>query len=192
MNKKFNRISKSQYLKGIQCPKALWLYRHRPDLKPEISENLHHLFDTGHEVGSLTQEYFGNGVEITEEYFEIDKAIESTKKAIVQGGEVIFEAIACSKDGAYSGIDILKKVKGSEAWDLIKVKASTGVKDYHYDDMALQRYAFIGAGYKIRKSILMYLNDEYVRSGELDIKQLFKLEDCTDTVEKNLAKLREM
>ena len=29
------RISKSQYLKGVQCPKALWLYRHRPDLKPE-------------------------------------------------------------------------------------------------------------------------------------------------------------
>lgn len=34
---KNDRISKSQYLKGIQCPKALWLYRNRPDLRPEIS-----------------------------------------------------------------------------------------------------------------------------------------------------------
>jgi len=37
MTKPLNRISKSQYLKGLQCPKALWLYRHRPDVTPPIS-----------------------------------------------------------------------------------------------------------------------------------------------------------
>ena len=46
MKKKITRISKSQYLKGIQCPKALWLYRHRRDLAPEIPPALQNLFDT--------------------------------------------------------------------------------------------------------------------------------------------------
>ncbi len=191
MTGKINRISKSQYLKGIQCPKALWLYRHRPDLRPEISESLQHLFDMGHEIGELAQKRFGMGTEITEEYYQIDEAIKSTQRAIEQGEKIIFEATACSEDGAYSKIDILKKVKGSDDWDLIEVKSSTGVKGYHLDDMALQRYAFMGAGYKIRKSILMHINNQYVRSGELDLNQLFHLEDCTKIVNGRQIKIEE-
>ena len=64
MPKPINRISKSQYLKGLQCPKALWFYRHRRDLYPEIPEAKQRLFDSGHEVGELAQTYFENGIEI--------------------------------------------------------------------------------------------------------------------------------
>jgi hypothetical protein len=66
-----NMISKSQYLKGIQCPKALWLYRKRKDLAPVISEGRKFIFDMGHEVGELAQKYFGEGIEITEPYYKI-------------------------------------------------------------------------------------------------------------------------
>ena len=45
-----------------------------------------------------------------------------------------------------------------------------------------QRLAFTGAGYKIRKSILMHINNQYVRSGSIDVKQLFKLQDITNDV----------
>lgn len=60
MGNRIKRLSKSQYLKGLQCPKALWLYRHRPDLAPPISEQKQWLFDSGHEVGTLAQAYFEN------------------------------------------------------------------------------------------------------------------------------------
>ena len=182
-----NTISKSQYLKGIQCPRALWLYRHRKDLAQEVSEGRQFIFDTGHEVGELAQQYFGEGIEITEPYYKIDLAIRSTIQAVRQGKNLIFEATARSESGAYSRIDILKRVDGSGTWDLIEVKSSTGVKDYHIDDMALQRYAFTGAGYRIRKSILMHINNNYVRSGSLDLRGLFTLEDCTEIVEDRLA-----
>jgi hypothetical protein len=182
MGKKPLRISKSQYLKGIQCPKALWLYRHRPDLYPEISESQQHLFDMGHEIGELAQQYFDNGIEITEEYYQIDQAIESTEKAIKDGYKTIYEATACSPDNAFSRIDILRKVNGSNAWDLIEVKGSTSVKDYHIDDTSLQRYAFTGAGYKIRKSYLMHVNNQYVKNGDLELEKLFALDDVTDYV----------
>ena len=180
--KKIHRISKSQYLRGVQCPKALWLYRHRPELAAEVTEARQYIFDTGNEVGELAKRYFEGGVEIEENYYQIDQAIKSTDRAVQRGNGVIFEATASSEDGAFSRIDVFKKTEGMEAWDLIEVKSATEVKDYYIDDIALQRYAFTGAGYSIRKSILMHLNSDYVRFGELDLKSLFRLDDCTDTV----------
>ncbi len=186
MPKPITRISKSQYLKGLQCPKALWFYRHRRDLYPEIPEAKQRLFDSGYEVGHLAQAYFQNGIEITEKYYQIDSAIASTLRAIAHGYEAVFEATACSRDGAYSRIDILNKADSQETWDLIEVKQSTGVKDYHLDDMALQRYAFQGAGYRINASFLMHVNNRYIRRGDLDPKGLFILQDCTAWVEDRL------
>ena len=58
-------ISKSQYVKGLQCPKALWLYRHRKDLAPEIDAQTQARFDTGNEIGTLAMSYFDGGVEVT-------------------------------------------------------------------------------------------------------------------------------
>ena len=190
MSPKIKRISKSQYLKGIQCPKALWLYRHRSDLKPEVSEAQQHLFDTGHEIGELAKHYFKSGVEITAEYYQIDKAIKSTNDYIRQGERIIFEATAASPDGGFSRIDILKKANRTDVWDLIEVKASTGVRNYYLDDITFQRYAFANAGYQVRKSVLMHVNNQYMRTGDLNIKELFVLEDCTEIVQEIINDIR--
>ena len=57
-------LSKSQYLRALQCPKSLWLYRHRPQLcrKPDAREES--LFDRGVQVGDLAKGLFPGGVEI--------------------------------------------------------------------------------------------------------------------------------
>ena len=127
MNNRIQRLSKSQYLTGLQCPKALWLYRNRSELAAPISEQKQWLFDSGHEVGILAQDYFGTGVLIDEAYDEIDQSIESTNQSIADGQDVLFEATACSPDGAYSRIDILQKAGTANKWDLIEVKQSTEV-----------------------------------------------------------------
>ena len=184
-------ISKSQYLKGLQCPKALWIYRHRPDLKPEVSPVLQHLFDSGHEVGLLAQKCFEGGVEIVEAYYKIEATIRSTEEAVALNPSAIFEAAACAPDGAYSRIDILRKCREAGTWDLVEVKSTTSVKGYHIDDMAVQRHAFAGAGYSIRKSILMHIDNLYVKSGPLEVWKLFHLEDCTADVEARMAVVRE-
>jgi len=185
------RISKSQYLRGIQCPKSLWYYRYKKELIPEEEpDNINNFFNAGHEVGKLAQGYFKNGIEIVAEPYEIEKSIKLTNDAIANRNSVVFEATASSDDGAYSKIDIFKKVNDSDEWDLIEVKMSTGVKDYYIDDLALQRYAFLGAGYKIRKSILMHVNNQYVRSGDLNLKKFFTLNDCTDEVVNKLGEVK--
>jgi len=42
------KLSKSRYLKGINCPKALWLYAYKPELASDTSENQQFVFDMGH------------------------------------------------------------------------------------------------------------------------------------------------
>ena len=63
--------------------------------------------------------------------------------------------------------------------------------NYYLDDIALQRYAFLGAGYKIRKSILMHVNNQYVRSGDLNLNDFFTLNDCTDEVVNKLDEVKD-
>lgn len=176
-------LSKSQYVKGLQCPKALWFYRHRKDLKPEIDPETQARFDTGNQVGLLAQQYFPKGVEVTEEYWDIEGAEQSTKQFVLDGHDIIFEATAIHPvDGTYSRIDILRKAQGSDEWDLIEVKSSTRVKPYHIDDVSLQYHAFNQAGYKIRRCFMMVIDNTYVRNGDIEPRSLFKLEDISDLV----------
>ncbi|MFL1706898.1 hypothetical protein ACHJH3_07840 [Campylobacter sp. MOP7] len=48
-------LSKSQYTRGLQCPKSLWLYKFRRDLENKYIDNTK--FEIGNEVGRLAQEY---------------------------------------------------------------------------------------------------------------------------------------
>ena len=170
-------LSKSRYLKGLQCLKALWLQKHRPELAAEITPELQARFDMGHEVGFLAQKCFPEGVEVTEDYTQIKEAAAKTVELINDGAEVLYEA-AVIYNNVLARIDIFKKA-GPDSWDMIEVKASAHVKDINLHDVALQRYVFEGSGYNIRKTFLMHLNRDYVRKGDLDIHQLFTLEDIT-------------
>ncbi len=183
-------ISKSQYVKGKQCPKALWLFRNRKDLRPEITPQQQALFDTGNEIGELAKQYFDlKSIEVEAPYWKVAEAVSLTQDYIDTGYRIIFEATAAHRDtGAYSKIDILK-VNLDKSVDLFEVKSSTSVKDYHYDDMSLQYYAFKGAGYNIRNCYMMVVNNEYIREGEIDPKKIFKLHDIT---EETLAKQDEV
>ena len=63
---------------GVQCPKALWFYRNRRDLKAETDDAQQALFDQGNEIGQLAQTYFKGGVEVENEYWDINGAIKKT------------------------------------------------------------------------------------------------------------------
>jgi len=184
-------VSKSQYMYGKQCQLRLWYYRHRKDLRPENDQATRGIFNQGHLVGELAKKYFRGGVEVKAEYFDHATANKQTLDFVAKGKSVIFEAYACSNDGMYSRIDILKKVRGQQQWDLIEVKSSTSVKDQFIEDMAVQRYAFEGAGFNIRKSQLMYINNKFVRKGEINVKELFKIKDMTEMVIERMPTIKE-
>mgnify|MGYP001816512669 FL=1 len=52
-------LSKSRVISAWQCQKKLYLEKHRPELA-EISAQTESLFATGHQVGAIAQQIYGN------------------------------------------------------------------------------------------------------------------------------------
>lgn len=171
-------LSKSQYVRGLQCQKSLWLYKNRPELRDIPDEAQESLFNTGYSVGELAKELFPKGVEIEFDTSNFNGMMSKTKELITNGTEVIYEA-TFSENGIFAMADIL--VKNGNAWDIYEVKASTEVKDVHIDDAAIQWYALSNA-INLNRAFIVHINNQYIRKGELDVTALFSLEDITEQV----------
>ena len=105
-----NSLSKSSYIRGLQCPKSLWLFNNRQDLKPPLDEKTKAKFETGNEITELARKYFSEGVKAIDDYFDIQKATSSTKELISKNHSIIFEATAIiDADGSRARIDVLRK-----------------------------------------------------------------------------------
>ena len=46
-------LSKSQYVRGLQCHKSLWLYKHMQDAITPPDQHKLSIFETGNRVGKL-------------------------------------------------------------------------------------------------------------------------------------------
>jgi len=172
-------ISKSKFLQGLQCPKLLWSSYNANHLFPAVDDALQAVFDQGHAVGAFAKKMFPNGAEIDTDPTDFEGAIELTKKHL-SSRRPIFEA-TFSANGGYARADILNPV-GTDEWDLIEVKSTTGLKDVHIPDLAFQAWVFTGAGNKIRRCILCHINNQFVRHGEIDPREFFTLVDVTAEV----------
>ena len=57
------KLSKSTFIRGLQCEKSLYLYKHHYNLKDPVSPQLQAIFNQGHRVGELAQGLFPGGVD---------------------------------------------------------------------------------------------------------------------------------
>src|SRR5512138_3030109 len=86
-------ISKSSFIRGMKCPKSLWLHFHMPDERDEISESQQSIFNTGYDIGSLARQLFPGGVDASRgQHEKVSEAVEYTKELINAGQTVIYEA----------------------------------------------------------------------------------------------------
>lgn len=179
-------ISKSQFLKGLQCPKALYLHKHYPELAAEISESQKALFESGKEVGVLARGLHPGGVEVVFDAKNFARQLELTKEHIKNGTTIIYEP-AFNYDGLFTKADILRKAKN--AWELNEVKSSTTIKEdaFYYEDVAFQYHVLKENGLSINKAYLVHINNEYERQGDIEIGKLFLINDVTKDV-KDLQK----
>ena len=184
------RLSKSQFTRGLQCPKSLWLYHNGKEHQSKPDAMAQSIFDMGTEVGELAQTAFPGGVLIKEDHLHPLEAVASTEKAIKEGAKVLYEAAAIHEETLIRA-DILRLNAGG-TWDVIEVKSSTSVKDTHIDDMAVQTWVLEGAGYIIERSWLMHIDKKYIRDGDIDIGWLFTIGDCTDQVRWRMASVPDL
>lgn len=177
--KELSFLSKSKYMNGLQCPKLLWYQYNRKEEIPPFDENQKAIFDEGSMVGVVAHKLFPGGVLLERELIpekHHEKSIEAMKLKVP-----LFEAGFAAKR-LYALSDILAPVSGG-LWDLYEVKSSTKIKPEFLNDIAFQKLTFEAAGINIRKCFLLYINNQYVRKGEIDPEGLFVKVDLTNAVD---------
>jgi hypothetical protein len=174
-------LSKSTFMRGCQCSKALWLYKHKPELRGEISSSQQAIFDQGTNVGKLAEQLFPNGVDARpKDTFSYQQSLIDTQQYIADSHSVIYEA-AFEHQQVLAALDIL--VRNNGKWHAYEVKSSTEVKETYLQDAALQYYIITQSGLPLANISIVYINNQYVKQGSLDIKKLFKVESILDQVQ---------
>jgi hypothetical protein len=179
-------LSKSLYIRGLQCHKSLYLDRHRPELRAEATPELEALWASGHEVGVYAHMLFPGGVVVPFDGMTKDEQLAKTREEIDRGTKAIYEA-AFSHDDVFVKADIVVRNRGY--WDLYEVKSSTSVKEHYWDDVAIQYYVLSGCGIPVNKAYLVHINNGYVRDGDIVPEELFVIQDITGVVREKQASI---
>ena len=134
-------ITKTDFMRGMQCPKMLWLDKHKPGLKvipPEIQARL----DAGNDFGDRAMAMFGTYEEMT--VFRPGTTIPDKKAMLARTAEhlelgtpVICEA-AFSYYNNYCAVDILRKTE--IGYDFYEVKNAPEVHEQFVKDAGFQYY----------------------------------------------------
>jgi len=175
-----SRLSKSTFIRGLQCKKSLYLYKHHYNLKDPTPSSLQAVFDQGISIGLLAQELFPNGVDASpENHFKMVESVGKTLDFISQGHTIIYEATFLY-DEVLAALDIL--VNDEDGWKAYEVKSSTKVSDTYVKDAAIQYYTITNSGIDLKDISIIYINNQYVKNGEIDINELFTIESVLDQV----------
>ncbi len=189
------QLSKSSYIRGLQCTKALFLFRHYPHLRDPIPPSRKATFNRGQDVGVLARQLFPGGVDaMAKPATRSTDAVERTKVLMAEGVEVIYEA-GFIYDDVLVLVDIL--VRDGAGWKAYEVKSSLRLSPAYFNDAALQYYVLKGAGVALTDFYLTHIHGDYVRVGALNIQQLFKhvsivktATEQTELIAKRIADLK--
>ena len=84
-------LSKSLYIRGLQCHKSLYMEKFHRDLKPDITAEAQARFDSGNIVGEVAKGLFPNGVLVP--YIETENGVSEqlrlTGEAMNNGAKAI-------------------------------------------------------------------------------------------------------
>jgi hypothetical protein len=173
-------LSKSTYLRGHQCPKALSLYTHRRELMHEESPAQQAASHAGTEIGVLAQSLFPGGIDVRPASDgDVRDGLARTAAALSSGSCVLYEASFVHEE-VLATVDIL--CRDDAGWRAYEVKSTSRVKRHHIDDATLQYYVLTSGGLGLHDISIVHLNTQYIRQGELDLTSLFQITSVRDAV----------
>ena len=153
-------VSKTDFVRGLQCKKMLWLDAHAPEYKiipPEVQARL----DAGHEFGDQAMSIFGEFVETTtfrdDGRLNFAAMLEKTRTLLAAGERVICEG-SFSWYGNFCAADILKKEENGYA--LYEVKNTYFPRQEFITDLGFQRLILRKCGVPIISCNLILRGDE--------------------------------
>ncbi len=174
-------LSKSDYMLYLAHPAWLWMKKHAKTLLPAIDPATQAIFDTGHEFEQYAEALFPGGVTLGfSDYDEYLSLPERTTQALEEGVLTIFQGRFEYEQLTFI-CDVIQVVDGKEI-DLIEIKSSTSAKPEHITDLAFQMVVLEKCGYTVRNVAVVHVNNQYVRNGEVDAKQITSRTDVTEAV----------
>lgn len=182
-------LSKSTFLRGLQCSKSLYLYKNFIQLRDIPSTEQQAIFNRGNHVGLFAQKLFPGGLDATPAKRSDNlAAVPRTTELINSGAEIIYEA-AFQHEQVLAILDILVKKDG--LWYAYEVKSSTKISHTYLLDASLQYWVITNSGLVLEDISLITINNQYVRRGELDPKSLFNIRSVKKEVLANQEMVNE-
>ena len=134
-------ITKTDFMRGMQCRKMLWLDKHKPNMKvipPAVQKSL----DAGNEFGDQAMGMFGPYEEMTiyrpgTQFPDTKAMVAKTAEHLALGTPVICEA-AFSYYNNYCAVDILRKTENG--FEFYEVKNAPEVQEQFVRDAGFQYY----------------------------------------------------
>ncbi len=167
-------LTKSLFLTYLESPLHMWLAVHSEDQPKPPSLYDQHLMKQGYKIENLAKDYL-------------------TKKVASQypAGTVLSFQTTLT-DGNYEArLDALVHDTVHNTYDLYEIKSSTEIKPEHKYDVTFQ-FLVAKASLPIHKVYLLHLNSKYQLHGDLDLQQLFVVEDMTDHIAKKEDKVYQL
>ena len=182
-------LSKSTFLKGLQCTKNLYLYKHHYQIRDAIPVMRQAMFVQGMRIGELARKLFPGGVDASPSNPKrYGASVGKTQAFIESGEETIYEAVF-QYEQVLCGMDLLVKTIGK--WYAYEVKSSTRLSPVHIMDAALQYFVITNAGIELEDIFIVHVDNSYVRHGKIDTGRLFKKISVKKQVLKNQLMIRE-
>ncbi len=180
-------LSKSKYIRGLQCDRALWLDVFNPRLARYTAEQMRR-FDRGREFEYAFKDTFPDGIDLSAELGRnVDAYPELTAMYLDKEEEVdLFEA-----GFLYDDVLVLADVvhKNSDGTlDIYEVKSGTTLSETYRRDAALQHYV-ISHCRKINTFSIVYANPD---GGFIKEELSAALQEQHGEIEKNIAAMKEI
>jgi len=166
-------LTKSRLLVHRQCPKRLWLETFQPELAAQ-DEGAVVRMATGTRAGEIARRDYPKGRLV--EAKDRATALAETKTYLSQQPRPVFEG-AFEAGGVHVRADIL--LPGKPGFQLVEVKSSLKVKDYHYEDAAIQSWVVAETGLRLKRIDIAYIDKTYVYPGGGNYRGLFKRVDVS-------------
>ena len=177
------QLSKSDYLQYLKHPAWLWLKKHQPDKIPPIDANTQARFDAGNEFEEYAEQLFPGATKLTwtpGKPGSYNQLLLDTKQEMEKGTEVLFQARFISGRLTFIA-DVIENVE-ENTYNIYEIKSTNELKKEHFPDLSFQQVVMEQLGYKVHKIYVIHLNREYVRQGEINVKELTYKTDVTEKV----------
>ena len=132
-------LSKSKYIRGLQCDRALWLDVYRPGLARYSREQMQR-FDRGREFEYAFKDTFPGGIDVSAELKRnVDLYPGLTERLLEKDGNVVLFEAGFLYDDVLVLADVVSK-RDDGSLDVHEVKSGVAISDTYKNDAAVQYY----------------------------------------------------